>query len=90
MALRKLHFVRQAAYLGLPDSKLTERAACVVALDTTKQTKHTAEIKRIMNKHSLPMDELYFVDEIPMDPRHHSKVEYDILRNQLEIKNKDK
>jgi len=28
----------------------------------------------------VPFDKLQIVDSIPMDPRHHSKVEYDMLR----------
>ena len=84
MVLQKLSFVRQAAYLGLPDAKLKERTACVVALNTVERPQQRTEIERIMKKHDLPVDELHIVDEIPMDPRHHSKVEYDTLRQQLD------
>ncbi|MDP7010216.1 MAG: AMP-binding protein [Verrucomicrobiota bacterium] len=84
MVLQKLPFVRQAAYLGLPDTKLQERTACVVALNTVECPQQRNEIERIMKKHDLPVDELHIVDEIPMDPRHHSKVEYAILRQQLD------
>ena len=83
MVLQKLSFVRQAAYLGLPDIKLQERTACVVALNAVESPQQRVEIERIMRKHDLPVDELHFVDGIPMDPRHHSKVEYDTLRQQL-------
>ncbi|MCH2378035.1 MAG: AMP-binding protein [Pedosphaera sp.] len=84
MVLQKLPFVRQAAYLGLPDTKLKERTVCVVALNTVERPQQRTEIERIMKKHDLPVDELHIVDEIPMDPRHHSKVEYDTLRQQLD------
>ena len=83
LVLQKLPFVRQAAYLGQPDTKFGERTACVVVLDVPEQAHHRTEIERIMQKYDLPMDELHFVDAIPMDPRHHSKVEYDALRQQL-------
>lgn len=41
------------------------------------------EIRRIFAKNKIPLDQIYFVREIPMDPRHHSKVEYAQLRKAL-------
>ena len=87
MVLKKLPAVRQAAYLGLPDDALRERTACVVALADSSNgdaAQLHGEIERIMKKHNLPVDEIHVVDSIPMDPRHHSKVEYEALRTQLE------
>ena len=42
-----------------------------------------SEIQRLFAKNDIPLDALYFIDTIPMDPRHHSKVEYSALREQL-------
>lgn len=41
------------------------------------------EVRRIFAKNKIPLDQIYFVREIPMDPRHHSKVEYAQLRKIL-------
>jgi hypothetical protein len=41
------------------------------------------EIRRVMEKNGFVVDEIIHTDEIPMDPRHHSKVEYDILRKKI-------
>jgi non-ribosomal peptide synthetase component E (peptide arylation enzyme) len=71
----------------LPDDALRERTACVVVLADSSNgdaAQLHGEIERIMKKHNLPVDEIHVVDSIPMDPRHHSKVEYEALRTQLE------
>ena len=38
---------------------------------------------RIFAKENLPIDDVLFMDEIPMDVRHHSKVEYNLLRQKI-------
>jgi len=84
--LKQLPFVKQAAFLGLPDPGLGERTAAVAALDPAGCDERRArdEILRLFAKNGIPVDDVFFVEAIPMDPRHHSKVEYDVLRKQLE------
>lgn len=84
--LKRLPFVKQAAFLGLPDPALGERTAAVAALDPAQRDEAgaRAEILRLFAKNGIPVDDVFFVESIPMDPRHHSKVEYDTLRKQLE------
>jgi acyl-CoA synthetase (AMP-forming)/AMP-acid ligase II len=86
--LKRFPFVKQGAFLGMPDSRLGEKNAVAVALQPDFTDKDTAvkEITRIFAKNKIPLDSLYFVDGIPMDPRHHSKVEYGTLRNELQNK----
>ena len=36
-----------------------------------------------MEKNNFIVDEIIHTDEIPMDARHHSKVEYDVLRKKI-------
>jgi acyl-CoA synthetase (AMP-forming)/AMP-acid ligase II len=84
--LRRLPFVQQGALLGMPDTKYGERTLCVVVPTTGAPSQHDAweqEIRRIFRKHGIPLDGVVFRPSIPMDPRHHSKVEYDVLRNEL-------
>jgi olefin beta-lactone synthetase len=83
--LKRLDFVNRSAYLGLADPDLGER--CVVALQLKEKEanipKGLKELKRLFTKNSFPVDACYIVNEIPMDPRHHSKVEYSVLRRLL-------
>ena len=84
--LRRFSFVKLAAYLGATDAILGEKAICVVVCDTDKteiRQSRENDIRRIFAKNNLPLDKLIFRAEMPMDPRHHSKVEYDALRTQL-------
>jgi acyl-CoA synthetase (AMP-forming)/AMP-acid ligase II len=81
--LKAFPFVRQGAYLGLPDECWGERTAVVVALDPRQGMEPKgalAQIKQAFATRQIPIDSFYVVDEIPMDPRHHSKVEYGALR----------
>lgn len=86
MLLKKLPFVRQAAYLGLPDLKLGEKACAIVALqaEIEKNRSFIDKIGDFLKEHRIPADEIKIIDEIPMDPRHHSKVEYSKLAMQLQ------
>jgi acyl-CoA synthetase (AMP-forming)/AMP-acid ligase II len=85
--LKSFPFIRQAGYLGMPDTRLGERAAAVVALETSDAT-HALEalqtIRPAFAAQNIPLDSFYVVDRIPMDSRHHSKVEYVALREQLQ------
>lgn len=82
--LKKLPFVEKAAYLGLPDSKLGEKTACVVSTkDNLRDPSYELEIRRLFNKNGVPVDEVIFMETIPLDPRHHSKVEYALLKKQI-------
>jgi acyl-CoA synthetase (AMP-forming)/AMP-acid ligase II len=84
--LKSFPFVRQGAYLGLPDTQLGERAAAVVVLDPTSGIKPDEVLARIRTAFAAqgrPLDSFYVVEQIPMDARHHSKVEYGALRDVL-------
>ncbi len=83
--LERFPFVRRGAFLGLPDPRLGERAAVVVELDPDAPEAPVAlrEIRRVFEKNRIPIDSFYVVDRIPLDPRHHSKVEYALLRTMI-------
>jgi hypothetical protein len=42
-----------------------------------------AETARLFRKNGIPVDSFRVVRSIPMDPRHHSKVEYEVLRRSI-------
>jgi olefin beta-lactone synthetase len=85
--LRNLHFVRQAAYVGMADPLLGEKACAVISLhqgyDPSALALYKEEVSRILREQGIPLDDIRVLDEIPMDPRHHSKVEYSRLKNML-------
>lgn len=83
--LKRLDFVKRGAFLGFPDEKLGERTAVAIELtdDSGDTAAHVKEVQRVFAKNKITLDSFYVVDSIPMDPRHHSKVEYGILREKI-------
>jgi olefin beta-lactone synthetase len=82
--LKRIGEAAQVAFLGLPDQALGERAvAALVVRDEAARPRVVAEARRLFARNGIPLDAVHFVDEIPMDPRHHSKVEYEVLRGRL-------
>ena len=85
IVLKRLDFVHKAAFLGVSDPVLTEKTYAVFStLDSSLDlTRAKAEVTRILAKNDFIVDEVLCVKDIPMDPRHHSKVEYGILRKTI-------
>ncbi len=89
LIMKKLASTQYAAYLGVPDEKLGEKTVAVIVpqdksvLGTAAEAEMKQELLRIMEKNGVPVDQVLFREKIPMDPRHHSKVEYDVLRTEL-------
>ena len=85
--LKKLAFVRQAAFLGIENSQLGEKAVAVVSLKEgfchEQDDQYIQQIKQIFSNDHIPVDEIKIVEDIPLDPRHHSKVEYTKLKDML-------
>ncbi|MBI5365618.1 MAG: AMP-binding protein [Planctomycetes bacterium] len=83
--LKGLPYVKQAAFLGLPDAALGERTVAAFVPNAAPASPADAEARlagaraAIMAK-NFPVDEVLALETIPMDPRHHSKVDYDKLR----------
>ena len=85
MVLRKLPFVEKAAFLGMPQDGDYEACWCVLQVKSDAPNKETcqSEARRILSKNEIVYDRIVFVPEIPMDARHHSKVQYNELREIL-------
>lgn len=82
--LKRFDFVDKCAFLGMQDDQLGEKNTIVIQpAGNFVREKHISEILRIFRKNLIPVDSLYIVKSIPFDPRHHSKVEYEKLRNSL-------
>lgn len=85
--LKRMPFAARCAFLGMPHPEMGQANWGVVELKPDLSTFDAEaarrEIRRIFDKNSIPLDEIRFVKSIPMDPRHHSKVEYAVLRKQL-------
>jgi acyl-CoA synthetase (AMP-forming)/AMP-acid ligase II len=85
MLLKRIPFVRQAAFLGMPDPQWGEAAWVVVSLqrEPSDLQGSLSEIKDKLSQYAVVYDHIQIVKDIPMDPRHHSKVEYTRLRESL-------
>ncbi len=87
--LKRFPFTGRAAFLGLESPQGGQLTCAAVELKADIDQKQfdfaTAkkEIQRVFEKNKIPLDQIHFVKSIPMDPRHHSKVEYKVLRDQL-------
>ncbi len=87
--LKRMPFAYRCAFLGMADEKLGEATYAAIELkaDIDKASfdfeAARKEVQRVFGKNGIPLDKILFVDKVPMDPRHHSKVEYKVLRDQL-------
>lgn len=87
--MKKLPFVEYAAYLGMPDTSLGEKTIAVFTHWENaegNESEWKKEIQRVMDKNGVICDEIVLTDNIPLDARHQSKVEYEVLRKQLQEK----
>lgn len=87
--LKRMEITGRCAFLGLPADGTDQETCAVIELKPGVEM-NMAEIKKaresinqIFSKNQIPVDKIKFVQKIPMDPRHHSKVEYAVLRNAI-------
>jgi len=83
--LRGLDVVRQGAFVGLPDPELGERACAAFSTaeapaDAAEEAAWCAVVREALEAAGVTVDDVRLVARVPMDPRHHSKVDYDRLR----------
>ncbi|MBA4158226.1 MAG: AMP-binding protein [Gemmatimonadetes bacterium] len=69
--------VRHAAYLGLPDDQVGQRAVLCVEADAAAADLDT-QLRAAL--HPIPLDEVLRMKRIPRDPRHASKTDAEALR----------
>lgn len=85
--LKRLDFVRQAAFLGIEDPGLGEKTCAIFSLKEGFSPEAIGQFKNaiaaVFSENKIPLDEIVMVKDIPMDPRHHSKVEYARLKEMI-------
>jgi acyl-CoA synthetase (AMP-forming)/AMP-acid ligase II len=81
--MKRLPFVERAAYLGLPDAELGERAVAAAVFSGNAPDDAREQMLAMFSKAGVVVDEFRQVEDIPLDPRHNSKVEYERLRELL-------
>lgn len=84
--MKKHPDVKQAAYVGLPDDKLGEKCWAVISLtegSMERQEEIVNQVSELLKSNNIEFDHIRVVESIPMDPRHHSKVEYEVLRQEI-------
>jgi acyl-CoA synthetase (AMP-forming)/AMP-acid ligase II len=82
--MNELDLVQSAAYLGLPDPRWGERAVAAVCLRPgVEESNPERAVRQALEADGITVDQVVIVDEIPLDPRHHSKVEYTKLRQKI-------
>lgn len=84
MTMSRLPFVARAGYVGLPDEVLGELACAVITLrEGSAVADPRGVVRRTLEEAGVVVDRVLVVDDVPMDPRHHSKVDVDELRRAL-------
>jgi acyl-CoA synthetase (AMP-forming)/AMP-acid ligase II len=84
LVMKRLPVVGRAAYIGVPDATLGEAAWAVFTLpDDAQEEGATAVVRSALDGVGIPVDRVVLTTEIPMDPRHHSKVDSAALRGIL-------
>lgn len=83
--LKDLPNVANAAYLDFGSNNERKIVAVITLKEKGGKIEERChkEINKIFKKERLPLDEVVFMEEIPMDVRHHSKVDYNTLRKKL-------
>ncbi len=83
--LKRCAFVKRGAFFAIPDATLGERTAVAIEIVEGYDDLQNGmqEIIRLFAKNKIVVDSFFVVDAIPMDPRHHSKVEYAVLRDMI-------
>lgn len=81
--------IKRAAYLGIQDETLGEKTVAVCEFDKSiaenenKTAEALKEVRELLDYNGIIVDHLISYHSIPMDARHHSKVEYKKLRESL-------
>jgi olefin beta-lactone synthetase len=86
--LKRISGIQHAGFLGLKTPDGDEKTVVAFSLQPNFSKSQLpfllSEMKRLFEKNNIPIDKFAILDSIPLDARHHSKVEYDVLRKMFE------
>jgi acyl-CoA synthetase (AMP-forming)/AMP-acid ligase II len=82
-AVETLPFVRRAAFVGVPDAKLGQRAALVVELEPRQPADWQSQLRALCDRYAWPVDEVWAVPRLPASPRDEGQVDYARLQRDL-------
>ncbi|MEO0811686.1 MAG: hypothetical protein AAFY60_02405, partial [Myxococcota bacterium] len=83
--MNRLPSVSSSALLGMPDPASGERVVAVVKIKGSHQAQRVREdVRHVLERAGIPVDEVLAVDAIPVDTRRRSMVEVERLRAMLE------
>jgi acyl-coenzyme A synthetase/AMP-(fatty) acid ligase len=85
-AVETLPFVRRAAFVGLPDPKLGQRAALVVELEPRQPDDWQGQLRALCARHAWPVDEIWAVPRLPASARDEGQTDYARLQRDLSKK----
>lgn len=78
--------IQKCAYIGLSDPYMGEKILVVITAEANyrgKREELLLEVEEILNKNDITFDEVIVMDEIPVDPRHQSKILVSKLKEEL-------
>ena len=82
--MKRLPFVQAAGYVGVPHPDLGEEAVAVYSVrEGHAATDGDEQVLQTLRNADITIDRVVRLDAVPLDPRHHSKVEYTVLRRLL-------
>ncbi len=82
--MNRLPVVRASALLGMPDDELGERVVAVVKAKSDAEIERVeSDVRRVLGRAGVPVDEVVSVESIPVDMKRHSMVEVERLRSML-------
>lgn len=81
--LKRLSFTDRCGFLDFNGTTVAIELKKDIDAKTFDFAAAKKEVHRVFEKNQIPVDHIYFVKAIPMDPRHHSKVEYKVLKDIL-------
>jgi acyl-CoA synthetase (AMP-forming)/AMP-acid ligase II len=82
--MKRLPFVLAAGYVGVPHPELGEEAVAAFSMrDGAEVSDSEAQVIACLRAAGVTVDRAVCLGELPLDPRHHSKVQYGELRRRL-------
>jgi acyl-CoA synthetase (AMP-forming)/AMP-acid ligase II len=88
-AVETLPFVRRAAFVGVPDPKLGQRAALVVELEPRQPDDWQLQLRALCDRYAWPVDEVWAVPRLPVSTRDEGQVDYARLKRDLSKKGQE-